>query len=148
VLALLNHPQQYDQLLAEPGMLEPAIDEILRFDSPIQIVGRVARTETHIADQRVDAGDDVFIIIGSANRDPARFAEPEQFRAVRRDNQHLALSHGAHYCLGARLARIEAAIAIASLIGRFPRYRLATGSVVWKDSLELRGLRELLVAPR
>jgi cytochrome P450 len=144
--ALLCHPDQMQRLRTEPALIEPAIEELLRYDSPVQGVSRVARQEVHWHGQTIRPGDEVLVLLGSANRDPERFTEPARLDLDRTVNAHLAFGLGSHYCPGAALARLEARVAILTLLGRFPGLRLGPGASVWRTgSLVSRGLVRLPV---
>jgi cytochrome P450 len=121
VALLLEHPNQLAGLLADPDGWPNAVDEVLRFDSPVQMTVRVAKETTQVAGQTVKAGRGVVLHLAAANRDPDVFADPERFDVTRPDARlHLAFSAGIHYCLGAQLARLEAAIGLQTLFERFP----------------------------
>ena len=145
MLALLRNPDQYARLHADPGLMRSAGEELLRFDSPVQLTGRLVLRDTEIAGQRVDAGQDVVALVGAANRDPTVFADPDVLDLGRPDNRHLAFGGGIHFCLGAPLARVEGGTAIASLAQRFPALELATEEPKWRDTVTLRALSELPV---
>jgi cytochrome P450 PksS len=147
-LALLDHPDQLERLRADPALLGTAIEELLRYSSPLDLATeRYARTEVTIAGTTIPAGALTFAVIGSANRDEEQFAEPDALDLARQPNRHLAFGQGAHYCLGAPLARLEGQIALATLLRRAPDLRLAVprASLRWRRSLFMRGLRELPV---
>jgi cytochrome P450 len=145
--ALLGHPEQMTQLRAESGLIESAIEEMLRYDSPVQGVSRLARHEVCWHGRTIRPGDEVLVLLGAANRDPERFTEPDQFDVTRAVNPHLAFGLGNHYCPGAALARLEARVAILALLRRFPALRLVPGPVAWRTgNLVSRGLVSLPVA--
>lgn len=150
-LALLENPQQLSELLSSPQMLKSAIEEMLRYYSPVELATeRWAREDVLVAGALIPKGELVFLGIGSANRDPAQFPEPHVFNIDRSPNRHLAFGHGAHYCLGAPLARLEAEIAFATLMRRLPRLVMAISrdSLRWRKGFLLRGLERLpLVVP-
>jgi cytochrome P450/class 3 adenylate cyclase/tetratricopeptide (TPR) repeat protein len=146
VLALLRHPEQLEMLRGEPGLLPRAIEELLRYDSPVQRTARIAKTDIELAGKRIPAGALVVVAIGAANRDPERFPEPDRLDIARPDNDHLAFGAGIHFCLGAPLARVEAAVALGALLERMPRLRLAIETPQWRESSTLRGLRALPVS--
>jgi cytochrome P450 len=125
VLALLRHPRQLAALRGEPGLIDNAVEEVLRFDPPVQRVRRVATRDIELRGQRIRGGEFVVPVIGAANRDPLVFIEPDTF-AVGRENasDHLGFGYGIHFCIGAGLARLEAPIAIAALIRFAPELRL------------------------
>jgi len=144
-LALLHHPAQRRALREGPEAARRAIEELLRFDSPIQATDRVASEDVEIAGQRVKKGQIVGLLLGAANRDPAAFSRPDDLDLAREHNPHLAFGHGVHFCLGAQLARLEGRLALSALFERFPD--LAPGGVAgpWKRSIVLRGLASLPV---
>jgi cytochrome P450 len=118
VLCLVEHPDQLARLRANPTWLPVAVEEVLRFRSPLQWMYRIARWEVDLHGAAVPAGAMVLAVIGSANRDPAAFPDPGRFDIARDPNAHLAFGHGPHFCLGAPLARLEARIALADLLSR------------------------------
>jgi cytochrome P450 PksS len=150
-LALLENPPQLSQLLSNPGMLKSAVEEMLRYYSPVELATeRWAREDLFIAETLIAKGELVFLALGSANRDPAQFSEPHIFNVDRSPNRHLAFGHGAHYCLGAPLARLEAQIAFTTLLTRLPRLVMATSrdSLKWRKGFLLRGLESLSLVGR
>ncbi|RKT55612.1 cytochrome P450 family protein [Saccharothrix australiensis] len=144
VHALLTHPDQLALLRARPELIEPAVEEFLRFESSFSAAGQIAREDVGVGDLTIRAGEVVLISFCGANRDPRRFPEPDRLDITRSPNPHLAFSHGIHHCLGAPLARLEARVAIDALVRRFPDLRLA-GPVRWRENI-MRGLHELPVA--
>jgi cytochrome P450 len=144
LLAFFRHPDQLDRLLAGPELVAPAVEEILRYDTPVQFVHRQVVEDLEIGDQRLAAGDIVFTILAAANRDPARFSNPDRFDIGRRDNLHLAFAWGLHFCLGARLARMEGQLVFAGLRERFSGLEL-TGEPVRRAGLAIRALDSLPV---
>ena len=146
VLALLRNPGELGRLRRDPSLLPAAIEELLRYDSPVQMTARRARVDREIGGSKVQAGQQVIVIIGSANRDAARFPDPDVLDIARRDNEHLSFGGGSHYCLGANLARLEGQVAIGALIAELPGLRLATEAPEWRETLTLRGLKTLPVA--
>ena len=146
MLALFRHPDQLARLRAEPGLIQTAVEEFLRYDGSVQMTARTALDDIEIGGKRIRKNQQALILLGSANHDPAQFANPDQLDITRQDNPHITFSHGIHHCLGAPLARIEAQLAINSLLERLPRLRLATDAVEWREMVTLRGLRELPVA--
>ena len=145
VLNLLLHPSELRRLREEPGLIAPAVEELLRHESPVQHVGRIANREMEIRGARLPKGAVVSVMLGAANRDPAQYDRPERVDIGRRGN-HLAFGHGARACIGASLARLEGQIAIGTLVSRFPALALVDCVQKWRNSTETRGLRELLVA--
>ena len=147
-LALLDHPGQRDDLRADPELMPGAVDELLRFTSPVEALAmRYTRERVTIAGVELPPRATVMALISAANRDPDAFTDPDRLDIRRRDNRHLALGAGAHYCLGASLARLEARVAFSALLGRFPKLRLAIprSEVDWREPGVLRGLRRLPV---
>jgi cytochrome P450 len=150
VVALLDHPDQLRALLAEPGRLPAAIDELIRFTAPVpHATFRLTAEPVTIDGVEIPAHEQVLVCLGSANRDPARFPAPDVLDIGRRNGQNLGFGHGAHYCLGAPLARLEARVAFETLLGRHPGLRLAVDrdALAWAhgDGLVLRGLVSLPV---
>lgn len=148
MLALLRNPEQLHLLRSEPELIESAVEELLRFESPVQWTGRVAVEEVEVNGVRIPVGQTVAIGLGAANRDPAQFADPDRLDLRRSDNRHLAFSHGIHFCLGAALARMEGQIALGTLLRRFPDLQLANGGLQWQENFTLRGLKRLPIRVR
>jgi len=150
VVALLDHADQLQALLADPGQLPTAIDELIRFTAPVPHATFRVTSEPVILDGvQIPSHEQVLVCLGSANRDPGRFPAPDVLDIGRHDGPNLGFGHGIHYCLGAPLARLEARIAFEALLGRHPGLRLATGrdALAWAhgDGLVLRGLVSLPV---
>ncbi len=141
--ALLTHPGQWQCLLDDPDRAPGAVRELLRYDSPVQYSGRRVTTALTLHGQRLERGDLVLPLIGSANRDPARHAQPEQLDIMRPDPGALAFGSGIHACLGAALTRLEAEVALRQLLARWPRLRLASTPPCWMSNPAYRGLRSL-----
>ena len=144
-LALLRNPDELDLLRRERARIPGAIEELLRYDSPVQMTGRRTRTERVIGGTKIEAGQHVLVLIGSANRDPERFADPERLDVRRGDDEHLSFGGGSHYCLGASLARLEGQIAIGAIVSELPKLQLAAEELEWRETLTLRGLKALPV---
>jgi cytochrome P450 len=143
---LLEHHDQLDALQADPSGWPNAVDEVLRFDSPVQVTVRIASRATEIAGVPVHAGRGVVLMLGAGNRDPEVFTDPDRFDVTRPDARlHLAFSAGIHYCVGAQLARLEAAIALQTLFERFPHLELA-GTPERRKTRVLNGFEHLPVA--
>jgi cytochrome P450 len=145
LLALLRNPDQLERLRTDPGLLPGAVEEVLRYESPVQLNARTALEDADVLGQPVEEGTVVITLLGGANRDPARFHDPDQLDIGREDNQPLSFGWGIHHCLGAALARMEGEVVFASLLARFERIDLLDDDPPWRDSLTLRGLSELRV---
>jgi hypothetical protein len=145
VLTLLRHPRELDRLRADPALIAPAVEEMLRFESPVQLTYRMALEDVELGGRRIERGQQVALAIGAANRDPARFDDPDAFEVARRDNHHIAFGFGIHYCFGAPLARLQAQIVVRALIDRMPSIGLEDASVSWRPNIVLRGLQALPV---
>lgn len=143
VMALLQHPAERRRLQDDPSLIRSAVEEFLRFDSPVQLTDRVAKEDLEIDGQRIRKGELVGLILGAANRDPEKFPDPDRLDLGRQDNDHIAFGHGVHFCLGAQLARVEAQVAIHSLLEKFPDLRGPLAPVEWKRSIVLRGPMEV-----
>jgi hypothetical protein len=139
VVALLRHPEQRKRLVEDPGLLPTAVDEFLRFDSPIQFTDRAIAEDFELGGQHFRKGQFVGILLASANRDADQFENPDSLDVGRDPNPHLALSHGAHFCLGAQLARMETEIALGALLRRYPDFTGEPEAVAWRRSSLLRG---------
>src|SRR5437879_6573202 len=146
VLCLDEHPDAEADLRAHPELMASAVEEVLRYRSPVQSMFRLARSEVRLGGQVVPAGDAVVAWIGSANRDPLQFAEPDRFDIRRSPNRHLAFGHGIHFCLGAPLARLEGTIALGALLRRLGRLRVDHTKLQPVPSGILHGLQRLPVA--
>ena len=144
MVALLRHPDQLRRLRREPELLEPAVDELLRYDSPVQLDGRVVREDLEMGGKRLRAGQKAIALLGAANRDPAAFENPDTLDIGRRERSHLSFGRGIHYCLGASLAVLEARIAFRGLLDRFSSIRLAA-EPRYRDGIVLRGVESLWI---
>ncbi|WP_190132218.1 cytochrome P450 family protein [Streptomyces mashuensis] len=152
--ALLRNPGERERLqralaAGDEALLATGVEELLRYDGPVELATwRFATRELTIGGQRIDRGDPVLVVLAAADRDPARFPDPDVLDLARRDNQHLGYGHGIHYCLGAPLARLEGRTALATLLRRLPDLRLAgdPDDLRWRGGLIMRGLRTLPVA--
>ncbi|HEX3682081.1 MAG TPA: cytochrome P450 [Bryobacteraceae bacterium] len=145
VLTLLRHPEQMQLLLDDPALMPSAVEELLRFESPIQHTARVAPEDLTLGGKQIRRGQSVIAVIAAGNRDPQRFPDPDTLDLKRADNRHLAFGWGAHYCFGAPLARIEGQVAFATLLRRLRNLQLASDRIVWHENLGLRGLANLQV---
>jgi cytochrome P450 len=146
LLAFLQYPDQKQKIYERPALLSAAIDEILRYDNPVQITYRSALEDAEINGKAIHAGDLVNTIIGSANRDPNRFIDPDRFDITRSEGRHLGFGLGVHFCIGAPLVRLEAEVAFETILRRFPNLRLATDELQWQEHPIFRGLKSLPVA--
>jgi cytochrome P450 PksS len=146
-LALLEHPEQAERLRRDPSLVKPAVEELLRYTSPVEMATeRYAREDTEIVGTTIPRGELVLAVLGSANRDEGHFEDPDALDLARDPNRHLAFGRGGvHHCLGAPLARMEGQIALTALLRRFPGVRLAMTpeTLRWRRGLFLRGLERL-----
>ena len=145
MLALLRAPDQLALLRRSPELVGGAVDELLRFDGPVQITQRIATEDMEVVGCQVRRGDEILLVLGAANRDAAVFAEPGRLDVTRDARRHVGFGGGIHHCLGAVLARMEAQIAVAALLERFGRIELA-GAPVRRPTFTLRGLESLPIA--
>jgi cytochrome P450 len=149
VHALLTNPEQLDALRADAALLPGAVEELLRFDSPVErTITRWATADVELGGETIGRGDLVIAVVGSANRDPARFPHPDELDLRRADNRHVGFGRGPHFCLGAPLARLETEVALAALLRRLPGLRLAIADedLYWRPIPVFRSLAELPVA--
>ena len=144
LLALLRHPGQRALLADDPSLARSAVEEVLRYDSPVQLTARTALTDHELGGRTIRTGEQAITLIGAANRDPEAFRDPDTLDIVREQNHHLAFGGGAHFCLGAALARAEAQVALRALAG-LPGLELAVDEPAWRNTTTLRGLRALPV---
>lgn len=135
LLALMRNPDEKDKLQRDPSLAKPAIEELLRFDSPLQFQTRVANVDQEVRGKRIRKGQRVLPMIGAANRDPAQFPDPSRLDVGRDPNRHIAFGYGIHYCLGAPLARLEGQIVIGTVLDRMPKIALLEDSVDWQKNL-------------
>jgi cytochrome P450 len=142
LLTLLRNPEQLRELQANPALIPAAIEELLRYESPIQYTARLAPEDMEIGGRQIRKRQAVMAVIGAANRDPERFTDPDRLDIHRAENRHLAFGWAAHFCFGAPLARIEGQIALEALL-RLPDLRLAPDPLVWHDNQGFRGLKAL-----
>jgi cytochrome P450 len=145
-LALLRHPDQRKRLQDDPGLITTAVEELLRFDGPVQRTARIPSEDVVIGGRTIGKGEMVMPFIGAADRDPAQFRDPDRLDLGRTDNRHIAFGWGIHFCIGAPLARVEGQIAINTLLRRKPKLALATDTPEYRQSLTLRGLSHLPVS--
>jgi pimeloyl-[acyl-carrier protein] synthase len=143
MLALLQNSAQLERLRENPDLLGNSIEELLRFDAPVQYTNRLALEDAEINGTPISKGSWVTLMLGAANRDPAQFAHPDSLELGREGVRPLSFGHGIHFCLGAPLARAEARYAFAGLLELGPTLKLGTGGFVHKPLLTLRGLEHL-----
>lgn len=141
-LALMKNPDQLQRLRDDPSLLDSAIDEMLRYDSPVQLDSRIARESVEIGGKRIEPDQRVLCALGAANHDPEVFPEPERFDVGRAPRNHLSFGRGIHYCLGAPLAKLEARVVFTGLFSRFETLRLVE-EPRYRDQITLRGLEDL-----
>ncbi|MBJ7600966.1 cytochrome P450 [Candidatus Nephthysia bennettiae] len=145
LLSLLRNPEQMERLRQDRGLIPSAVEELLRYESPSQHTARLAPEDLVLGGRHIRKRQAVIAVMGAANRDPARFAEPDRLDLSRQDNRHVAFGWASHFCFGAPLARIEGHIAFGALLRRFPDLRLEPEPLVWRENLGLRGLKSLSV---
>jgi cytochrome P450 len=145
-LALLRHPDQARRLLDDASMEKTAVEELLRYDSPVQLTARFAAEDIDLPSLRLAKGKAAILLLGAANRDPEQFDDPESLDLGREENRHLAFGMGIHFCLGAPLARVEGQIALGELVRRFPAMRPLDKTPPYKPNFTLRGLASLRIA--
>jgi cytochrome P450 len=147
-LALLHHPDELERFRRDPSVHRSGIEEMLRFVSPVQLTGRVCMEDLELGGVQFRAGEFVMVLLASGNRDADQFPEPDRFDVARSPNNHLGFGFGIHHCLGAPLARMEAQVALASLVARAPELMLAADVIAYKSNIVLRGMEALPVALR
>jgi hypothetical protein len=146
MLALLRNRDQLEMLRRDPSLVEHAVEELLRYDSPVQATTRMAPDDMEFAGIALRKGQQVALLLGAANRDPAQFPDPDRLDVTRENAHHLSFGHGIHFCLGSPLARLEAPAAFRAMLERFPNMRLDdTARPQWKPNLILRGMQQLPV---
>src|SRR3546814_599909 len=148
VLSLIRNPDEFARLAADPPLMESAVDEFLRYESPIQKIGRWTREEVEVAGRRIPAGRYVVSLFGAANRDPLQFPQPDRLDLGRHHGASLAFGKGIHHCLGYGLAKLEGEIALAALLERVSALELCGGAPQWQANTSIRGLKRLPVAVR
>jgi cytochrome P450 len=142
---LLKHPQETAELREKPETIRAAVEELLRYESPVQFTARVLKEDIDVCGQRIPKRWSILCMLGAANRDPKQFNEPNQLDLKRLNNQHLAFSAGPHFCIGNQLARLEGQIALLNLVQRFPQMRLTGPRPEWASTFGFRGLKSLPV---
>ena len=145
LLTLLRHPHELQRLRADLSLIPTAVEELLRYESPSQHTARMAPEDTELGGRQIRERQAVIAVMGAANRDPERFADPDRLDISRDDNRHLAFGWAAHFCFGAPLARIEGQIAFETILRRLPNLVLEAAPLVWRNNLGLRGLTALPV---
>lgn len=148
LLTLLRHPDQLALWRDDPGdetLTATATEELLRFESAVQMTPRLAREETEVFGRRLRPGQPLIVLLGAANRDPERFEDPDRLDLTRVENRHVAFSHGAHWCLGGNLARQELAVVMPLVLDRLPNLALAEEEITWQPTLDFRGPTRLAV---
>jgi cytochrome P450 len=148
LLTLLRNPAALAQLRDKPTIIESAVEELLRYESPSQHTARIAPEDGELGGKRIRKRDAVMAVMAAGNRDPARFADPDRLDLLRPDNRHLAFGWAAHFCFGAPLARMEGQIAFSALLRRLDDLALPPQNLVWRENLGLRGLKSLNVSFR
>jgi cytochrome P450 len=143
---LLRQPQPWDMLRQNPDAVATAVEELLRYDGPVQLQSHVALEDVTVADRQIKKGQRLHLLIGAANRDPAQFPDPDRLDLTRQPNPHLAFFHGIHHCLGAGLARLEAEVALRTLLRRLPNLALVDEPPHRLDTYFMRGFKSLRVA--
>ena len=145
ILTLLRNPEKLARLRDNPDLLQSGVEELLRYESPSQHTGRIAREDVEMGGKTIRKGQAVMAIMAAGNRDPDRFTDPDELILDRADNKHLAFGWSSHFCFGAPLARTEAQIAFATLLRRLPNLQLTPAPLTWRENSGLRGLTALPV---
>lgn len=145
LLHLIRHPEIYAALRQHPEKISSIVDELLRYDAPVQLLGRIAKKNIEVGGKSIPANANLTLLLGSANRDPNQFKEADQLIPGRTPNPHLSFSTGIHFCLGDWLGKLQMQIALREFVRRFPNIRLATSTLSWKKNLAIRGLKSLPV---
>jgi cytochrome P450 len=145
VLALLRQRREWERLCRDPALAPGAVEECLRYDGPVQFTSRRPVGDVEVLGRTLRDDQEVMLVLAAANRDPARFPDPDRLDIARRDDAHLAFGHGPHFCLGASLARLEATLAFRALARRFPNLDLATDELTWRPGFAIRALSALPV---
>jgi cytochrome P450 len=145
ILTLLRNPQEMNRLMGDYSLIPSAVEELLRYESPSQQTGRIAREDVVIGGQEIKKGQAIIAVMASGNRDAERFPEPDKLDIARTDNRHLAFGWAAHFCFGAPLARLEGQIMLETMLRRLPKLELESTDLTWRDNLGLRGLNSLPV---
>lgn len=146
LLTLLRNPAELAQLRDNPSIIESAVEELLRYESPSQHTARLAPDDVTLGGKLIRKRDAVMAVMAAGNRDPNRFSDPDKLDLTRTDNRHLAFGWAAHFCFGAPLARMEGQVGFSTLLRRLPNLALEPGKLVWRENLGLRGLKALPVS--
>jgi cytochrome P450 len=146
MLALLQHPDQFAKLRENPALINSAVREFARFDSPVQFSGRAATEDFLWHDKEIKKGQTVILLLASANRDPEKFSEPEKLDISRDEGMPLSFGHGTHFCIGAALANAEAEIAFTTLLERALDLKLLDDGPAWRSNMSFRGLSRLPIS--
>jgi cytochrome P450 len=144
--ALLRHPEQLKRLRDDPALLATAVEELLRYDSPVQFTSRILTADIELGGKTLRAGQLVLVLLAAANRDPVQFPDPDKLDVGRQNNKHVAFGLGSHFCLGAPLARLEGRLVFEALLRRAPNLRLDGPAPHYRQNFNLRGLESLAVA--
>jgi pimeloyl-[acyl-carrier protein] synthase len=142
-LSLLRNPEELEKLRRNLSLIPSAMEELLRYESPVQHTARIAPQDTELGGKQIRKGQAVIAVMAAANRDPERFPDPDRLDIARADNRHVAFGYGAHFCFGGPLARVEAQVVFEEMLTRFPRWSLDPVPVVWQANLGIRGLTSL-----
>lgn len=145
-LSLMRNPSELERLRTNPSLLPTAVEELLRYECPVQHTARIVPEDTVIDGKLMKKGQAVIAVMAAANRDPDRFPDPDRLDITREDNRHLAFGWGAHFCFGGPLARLEAQVVFEEMLAAFPVWTLEPGPVVWRTNLGIRGLSALHVS--
>ena len=145
VLTLINKPEAFKLLKDNPELITPAIEEFLRYESPVQRTSRVAKSGLEMGGKQIKEGQSVILMFGSANRDPEQFPDPDELILDRTPNIHLAFGRGPHFCLGAPLARQEAQITLTTILKKMPNIQSADSHSKWKPVAGFRALESLMI---
>ncbi|HVX31094.1 MAG TPA: cytochrome P450, partial [Nitrolancea sp.] len=145
ILTLARHPEALEQLRANPDLITTAVEEVLRFESPVQATSRVARDVIEVGGQTIEPGQGISLLFGSANRDERQFPDPDELDLARKPNRHLTFAHGPHFCLGSAIARAEAQIAVQTIVQRCAGLELVSDDAGWLEGFSFRGLQQLRV---
>jgi cytochrome P450 len=145
LVSLLRHPDQAELLRRDPSLIDGAVEEMLRYDGAIQLTARLAERDRTVRGRQLAKGEAVVVLLGAANRDPARFREPDRFDVRRAENQPLSFAFGAHYCLGAPLARAELRVGIPLVLDRLGTLDLVEPELTYQPTLDFRGPTSLRV---